>query len=160
MNKIGFWKVNEPYGEFSNWYMSNFKIFNIDFISSEQALMYCKALYFGDKETASKILEETNNKNIKDLGRQVKNYEDLEWSVMRYPIMSLILYHKFSQNKDLKELLLNTKDALIYEASPLDNIWGIGSTDVNDIKGQNLLGKALMETREKLRTNEKGAIDR
>ena len=74
--------------------------------------------------------------------------------------MSLILYHKFSQNKDLKELLLSTKDALIYEASPLDNIWGIGSTDVNDIKGQNLLGKALMETREKLRTNEKGAIDR
>ena len=45
MNKIGFWKVTEPYGEFSNWYMSNFKIFNIDFISSEQALMYCKALY-------------------------------------------------------------------------------------------------------------------
>ena len=96
MNKIGFWKVNEPYGEFSNWYMSNFKLFNIKFISSEQALMYCKALYFGDKEITSKILEETNNKNIKDLGRQVKNYKDLEWSAVRYPIMSLILYHKFS----------------------------------------------------------------
>lgn len=112
--------------------------------------MYCKALYFGDKEIASKILEETDNRNIKQLGRQVKNYKDLEWSAVRYPIMSVILYHKFSQNESLKELLLSTKDALLYEASPLDNIWGIGSTDVNDIKGQNLLGKALMETREKL----------
>ena len=33
---------------------------------------------------------------------------------------------KFSQDEDLKEYLLNTKDKILVEASPYDSIWGIG----------------------------------
>ena len=65
--------------------------------------------------------------------------------------MRNILYYKFSQNPILRDKLLSTRDADIYEASPYDKIWGIGSTDVNDIKGKNLLGKALMDVRATLK---------
>lgn len=146
--KIGFWKVSDSYGEFSNWYICKFTYKGINFISSEQALMYYKACLFNDSKTASSILDETNQSVIKALGRKVANYDDYTWSKYRYNIMVDILKAKFSQDKKLKNLLLNTKDSLIYEASPLDNIWGIGSTDVNIVKGENLLGKALMEVRE------------
>lgn len=65
---------------------------------------------------------------------------------------------KFSQNPELKEFLLKTGNAILVEASPYDKIWGIGmdietaqNNLVDDWKGQNLLGCALMEVRDWLR---------
>lgn len=151
-SKIGFWKVKDSYGEFSNWYLTNFNYKGINFISSEQALMYYKACLFNDLQIASKILKETNQKTIKDLGRKVKNYNEEIWDKNRYAIMVEILKSKFTQNSYLKNLLLNTNNSLIYEASPIDRIWGIGSNDVNVVNGRNLLGKALMEARDYLKS--------
>lgn len=149
--KIGFWKVTEPYGFMSNWYLTKFRYKDHDFISSEQALMWSKAVLFNDSEIAIKILEEINQKNIKDLGRQVRNYDEQTWSSLRYSIMVDILLEKFRQNKKILKELLDTGDAKLYEASPYDAIWGIKSLDVNDPHGANLLGMALEEVREKLK---------
>jgi hypothetical protein len=51
------------------------------------------------------------------------------------------------QNEELKQFLLSTKRKILVEASPYDQIWGIGMTGddvdaINPIKwrGQNLLG--------------------
>lgn len=151
MEKIGFWKVSDDYGEFSNWYLCSFMFMGVRFHSSEQALMWFKARRFEDIETAEKILKTDNQAEIKKLGRQVKNYNEEIWSSIRFDVMRNILYYKFSQNPILRDKLISTGDADIYEASPYDKIWGIGSTDVNDIKGKNLLGKALMEIRATLK---------
>lgn len=151
MKKIGFWKVSGEYGEFSNWYLCSFMFMGMRFGSSEQALMWFKARRFGDIEIAEKILKTNNQKEIKDLGRKVKNYDDKIWSSIRFGVMHNILYYKFSQNNVLRDKLLSTGDAELYEASPYDKIWGIGSDNVEEVKGQNLLGKALMEVREALR---------
>lgn len=35
-------------------------------------------------------------------------------------------YLKFSQNPELREILLSTGSKMIVEASPSDKIWGIG----------------------------------
>lgn len=65
---------------------------------------------------------------------------------------------KFSQSKILKEYLLATGDSILVEAAPNDNIWGVGMcenalsiSDPRKWKGENLLGKALMQVRESLR---------
>ena len=58
----------------------------------------------------------------------------------------------------LKELLLRTGDRELFEASPVDRVWGIGveaSVAQSQLSrkawGQNLLGLSLMTTREVLR---------
>ena len=68
---------------------------------------------------------------------------------------------KFSQNEDLKKFLLATGDLILVEASPWDAIWGCGTGPDDDTtfdpkqwQGENLLGKALMKTREFLRKGE------
>lgn len=70
--------------------------------------------------------------------------------------------HKFSiseDNESLRMWLLATGERELVEASPLDSIWGIGFAErdagANRQRwGQNLLGKALMEVRKRLREEE------
>jgi N-glycosidase YbiA len=53
---------------------------------------------------------------------------------------------KFTQNEDLKQILLDTKPALLIENSPKDSYWGCGK----DGKGQNKLGISLMKVRDEI----------
>ena len=66
-------------------------------------------------------------------------------------------FEKFRQNPPLGEFLLSTGNAVIVEASPVDRIWGIGlaadderATNPLQWRGENLLGFALMEVRDRL----------
>ena len=67
---------------------------------------------------------------------------------------------KFKQNDDIREQLLSTGDLHLVEASPYDQIWGIGmdeddpdATNPEKWDGLNLLGEVLMMVREHLRNN-------
>ena len=66
---------------------------------------------------------------------------------------------KFESDPAMKEFLLGTGDRVLVEASPRDRIWGIGmgannenAENPNLWRGKNLLGFALMEVRERIRT--------
>lgn len=71
-------------------------------------------------------------------------------------------YHKFTVSEDaanLRSLLLATGDRELVEASSLDRIWGVGFAEKNAGAnrhrwGQNLLGKAIMSVRERLRAED------
>lgn len=154
------------------------------FNCSEQHFMYSKAVFFNDLDSAYAILEYEKDKSgkyvsknksgkpeqkphfYKTLGRKVRNYHDGEWSKVRLKFMQEALLLKFTQNEHMKKTLLDTKDMIIIEASPFDNIWGIkrGVFDVNnnpifewkDVhqwRGENLLGFALMDLRDSLRNS-------
>ena len=147
-------------GPFSNWATSPFILpdGNITVHNAEQAFMFCKAVFFKDQDIAYQIILETNPKKAKKLGREIKGYDDKKWEKQRFYEMVYVNIHKYSQNKAFGTALIETKDRVLVEASPYDKIWGVGLDENNDLildhknwKGQNLLGKALMEVREKLR---------
>ena len=139
----------------SQWYDCSFEIDGILYSTAEQYMMSQKALLFNDNETNLKIMGSKTPKKYKQLGRQVKNFSPKLWDEKKFDIVVKGNLAKFSQNENLKQFLLNTKNKILVEASPYDKIWGIGmAQDDKDIynqdkwKGENLLGKALMKVRE------------
>ena len=154
---VCFHNPDEMNGYLSNWYMSDFVADDIKFTSMEQYMMYKKAQLFNDKEIMQEILSTNNVGKIKMLGRSVKNYDEVMWNGMRQIVVYEGLYAKFSQNESLREKLLATENDILAECAVSDCIWGIGLA-MNDEKrlsteewrGQNLLGFAIMQVREKL----------
>ena len=142
----------------SNWYLSDFFVNGILYSSMDQYIMYQKALLFDDMETAGQILNTTNAGKIKAFGRRVKNYEDILWNGMRQLIVYQGLLEKFQQNIELRDKLLATQEYKLAECAVQDKIWGIGLSmkderrfDLNEWKGQNLLGFSLMRVRTMLK---------
>lgn len=145
---------------FSNWHRCRFTIDGITFNCSEQAMMYYKAKMFRDNNTANKILRSRDPREQKQLGREVKNFDENYWIENREEVMYKILYEKFTQNNDFKNELLKYKDYNFVEASPYDKIWGIGLDQTNDLildesnwRGQNLLGNCLTKLKNDLLLN-------
>jgi ribA/ribD-fused uncharacterized protein len=144
---------------FSQWYKSSFvDIDGQTYTSAEQYMMAAKAELFGDNDTYTKILNNNNPKICKTLGRKVKGFNEKTWEDNREWIVFRASILKYGQNQELKDVLLSTGSKCIVEASPYDKIWGIGmreshidATNPQRWKGLNLLGNALMLTREKLR---------
>ena len=133
---------------------TSFEVQGGSFNCAEQWMMMGKAAVFNDEEIAEQIFESTDPKVMKQLGRQVKNFDEDVWVKSRLGIVYLGNYMKFSQNPELKKKLLATKGKILVEASPYDKIWGVGlSKDDKRIRwpsewlGLNLLGFTLMKVR-------------
>jgi ribA/ribD-fused uncharacterized protein len=145
---------------FSQWWLATFVVDGIEYKSAEHWMMAEKARLFNDTETLAKIIACNTPAEAKKLGREVQNFEVETWKEKCFEIVVQGNIHKFSQNDDLKEFLLNTHERVIVEASPRDPIWGIGlginnpnAENPEGWRGTNLLGFALMEVRDKLKSN-------
>ena len=154
---VCFHNPEERNGYLSNWYLSDFELGEIRYTSMEQYMMYQKALLFDDMEIAEQIMDTANMGKIKALGRSVKGYDDVIWNGLRQVIVYKGLREKFRQNEELKTMLLATRDSILAECAVQDRIWGIGLSmkdekrfDIQEWKGQNLLGFSLMCVRAEL----------
>lgn len=157
-----FW-INKPgstvsKGCLSQWYGAKFKEGRITFHNCEQYMMYHKAILFQDNIIANKILGTIDAKEIKALGRQVRNFDETTWDLHKVRIVKQGNLLKFSQNEKLSVYLLDTGNRILIEASPYDKIWGVGLKETDLLiqnpdtwKGENLLGFILMEVRDELR---------
>lgn len=149
-------QAGKPHAGFSNFFPCEFVHDGVHYTSSEQAMMHRKAVLFGDQPTADRILAEREPLACKRLGRAVTPFDTAVWAAERYATVKAILLDKFEQNPPLRAALLATGAAVLAEAAPREQIWGIGrgaagAAEGKPWRGQNLLGKALMEVRAALR---------
>jgi ribA/ribD-fused uncharacterized protein len=144
-------------GIYSQWHKSNLVIDGVTYNCAEQYMMAMKAKHFNDEETLAKIMSIGSPRIQKEYGRQVKNFDPIEWTNVCKDYVFKANLVKFS-DPILKKSLLNTGTKEIVEASPYDKIWGIGldqddprALDKKQWQGTNWLGEVLMKVRETLR---------
>ena len=146
-------------GILSNWADTRYHAEGKDWCCSEQQYMWYKAIHFHDVETAAKIMETTNPKEIKRLGRMVRNYNDAEWQLHRAKYMYRAVKAKFTGNKHAQKFLLKQPAGHMFaEASPFDTIWGIGLAEddpqaqhPSTWRGRNLLGLLITQVYNELK---------
>lgn len=168
---VYFWRETEdPYGWMSQWYaypMRDGSDSTIVYPTAEHYMMYQKAKLFYDDKIAGEVLNGAglHPRKIKDLGRKVVGFDERTWVAERERIVQEGTWLKMTRpaqdgQVSLGELLLGTGNRELVEASPYDRLWGVGFRAKDAEKnrerwGLNLLGKALMAVRERLR--EEGA---
>lgn len=167
LDKIYFWsgtpfsktKIDESC--FSNWFRMSFSKDGYEFKTMEHYMMFQKAMVF-DTTMLESILKAPSPKEAKRLGRLVDNFDGEIWADGAMKIVEDGLFYKFISNHGIKNFLLDTEESLIVEASPFDRIWGIGMgsgergvDDPFNWKGQNVLGFALMNVRDRIKEYEK-----
>ncbi|MEZ0609613.1 NADAR family protein [Fibrella sp. WM1] len=143
---------------FSQWWESPFEVEGIRYATAEHWMMAQKAALFNDTEAFQRVIAAKSPGEAKQIGRQVRGFDDMVWNDRRYEVVVQGNKHKFSQHEALKTFLINTNDRVLVEASPVDLIWGIGlaasderAANPSQWNGLNLLGFALMDVRDQLR---------
>jgi len=149
-------------GPFSQWGEYPIEIDEVVYCTNEQYMMACKAKLFEDQWAYDQIMKEKDPSKQKAIGRKVKNFDKDEWEKIARDVVYKANYAKFTQYSHLYDILIQTADRIIVEASPYDCIWGIGMgsgdkrvCDPDEWKGTNWLGEEIMKVREDLKNDRK-----
>ena len=111
---------------FSQWWPCRFSVAGQEYPSAEHFMMAGKARVFGDSATLQRILVADDARRAKALGRRVQGFNEESWAAVRFDLVTLGSFAKFSQDAGLHDYLLGTGEDVLVEASPVDAIWGIG----------------------------------
>ncbi len=154
--------INSFRGEYyflSNFYEVPVAYKGVTYLNNEAAFQAQKTIsaYQRSKGEIPLLSEEIRFSNLnaseaKKLGKRVSLRKD--WEEVKVSLMQEIVDAKFDQHPDLAEKLLETGDEHLEEGNTWgDKIWGT-------VKGQgkNLLGQILMNTRERLKEQEKDLV--
>lgn len=142
----------------SQWHPSPFEIDGEAYSCCEQWMMAEKARVFGDGEALERIMASDSPREQKALGRRVRGFDGGRWNEVCRGIVYRGNLAKFTSSAAFTNVLLNTGERVIVEASPQDAIWGIGlakedprALDPAQWLGTNWLGVAVMQVRDELR---------
>ena len=143
MNEIKFYSTQDEFGEFSNFAYFPIKLDGKMWHTTEH---YFQAQKFADQQYQEKIRAERSPMIAARLGRDRKQKLRHDWESVKNNVMKKALVTKFTQHEDLKKLLISTGDAKLIEHTVNDAYWGDGG----DGKGQNFLGRLLMQVRDEI----------
>ena len=147
---IRFYNRDEPYYAFTNFYPAPIVVDGKQWPTTEH---YFQAQKFIGTPFTEVIRNFQRPREAFDLSRKpaVSRWRRKDWEEVKVDIMRKALLAKFTQHRDLRQLLLKTKDNMLIEHTPYDNFWGDGG----DGNGQNKLGMLLMEIRFDLKNSRK-----
>ena len=109
---------------FSSFNPVKIKFQGLDYHSSEQIIQHLKASYFGDEDTAQKIMDTKTALEYKILSREIKDYEHEDWCSITKNMYEPGIKAKFKQNPILRKKLLSTKGKTLVECCS-HYIWGL-----------------------------------
>lgn len=143
---ILFYNRDEPYYEFTNFYAAPIVLDSKTWPTTEH---YFQAQKFIGTSYPEVIRKFDRPRQAFDLSRNptVSRWRRSDWEEIKINIMKKALLAKFTQHKDLRQMLLRTGDNTLIEHTPYDKFWGDGG----DGSGQNHLGLLLMEIRHDLK---------
>lgn len=142
---IYFYSTREvPYGCFSNFSAHGFTLDGKYWKTSEH---YFQAQKFVGTEHEEVIRLAKTPKDAASKGRSARRPLRRDWEKVKDEVMRRAVSRKFETHADIREILLATGEAVLVEKTSNDYYWGCGS----DGTGKNMLGKILMEVRERLR---------
>jgi ribA/ribD-fused uncharacterized protein len=152
------WGGAPPLGWLAPWTPTPFETTAGRFGSGEHHFMHGKALLFGDRTVASKILRSASAGQARELGRRINSFREDIWEAKRAHVMDEANRAKFMALPELADYLVSTWPAVLLQASALDRVWSAG-LDLGDTflsrpdhwPGLNLVGFSLMRLRERLR---------
>ncbi len=145
MNRILFYRVREPFGEFSNFSPHPIELRGRVWPTSEH---YFQAQKFAGTEHEEAVRMASSPMVAARMGRSRERPLRRDWEQVKDEVMREALRAKFAQHPALRSLLLATGDAELIEHTRNDNYWGDGGHG----NGTNRLGQLLMELRSQLRT--------
>lgn len=142
---------------YSHWFKCDFKIDNLNFCCVEQYIMHQKAILFNDDEIAKRILNSSDPARHKHLGKRVSGFNKEIWHRYCKQFSFKGNIAKFSQQDELRKVLIQSVGKSFAEASPYDRIWGIGLSMSNpkiydrlQWRGRNWAGEVLESVRTEL----------
>lgn len=143
---------------FSNHFECEFEIENVKYDTTEQYLFSQRAQIVGDQVAYSKIMRNKLGRFAKKYGEEVTWPGTVdEWRTFAYGKLKIANTAKYEQNKKLRLTLFGTYPAILAEANPTDQFWGIGlRRDDQRVRsektwnGDNRMGFLLVELRDEL----------
>ena len=140
---INFYYVDEEFGEFSNFAAYPIELDGQTWPTTEH---YFQAQKFAGTDHAEAVRLEPSPMKAAKMGRDRSRPLRPDWDAVKDDIMRKAVEAKFTQHEELRNLLRSTGQATLVEHTKNDAYWGDGG----DGTGQNMLGKILMELRDRL----------
>ncbi|GAA3931189.1 NADAR family protein [Litoribacillus peritrichatus] len=141
MKVINFYTSDGEFGCFSNFSRHSIFLKGKSWPTTEH---YFQAQKFAGTEHEEEIRYAKKPLKAASMGRDRNRPLRKDWEAVIDDIMREAVMAKFTQNKELKPVLLNTGAALLVEHTANDRYWADGG----DGSGKNMLGIILMEVRE------------
>lgn len=150
---VVFWKTTEKWGELSNM-ASGFVLSVNDLLIPSSEALYQACRFPNNPEIQNSIIWQPNAMYAKREAQHYKRFTRNDWQQYRILIMKWCLRVKILQHWDLlSRILLETRELPIVEFSKNDTFWGACPMQENKLVGENVLGRLLMEIREKIKLN-------